>query len=244
MLIRLYFCSKFSQLKEDMPRIYRLSKTGTKLLYKIRHHKGHGVHSPFVFSFINRVIEEKTPYYAYNDIKEYLENFPYLILPDNKVNKFSFRLVNYFNPKKILELGAGNGINTLYITSASSDACCLSVELNSNESSQARDLYKEWGRNITQSSEEFPILDDIPDCIFINLRNYRVDHFRLIEYLLSKVKPNTFVFIDGIRTNKSRQMLWKELIQNQKVIVSMDLFEVGILFFDEKYFKRNYKLSF
>ncbi len=227
-----------------MPRIYRLSRTGTRLLYKIRHHKGHGIHSPFVFGFITRVIEERTPYYAYDDIRTYLENFPDILFSESKINRLSFKTVNYFNPKNILELGSGSGFNTLYITAAASDINCMCVELERDKYKQAQILYKQWRRNILLSEEKFPVLKEKQDGIFINLRNYDADSSQLISYLLSIVKENSFIFIDGIRTNRKQQMLWKQLIHLDEVIISMDLFHLGILFFDKKFFKRNYKLSF
>lgn len=227
-----------------MPRIYHLSRTATKLLYKVRHHKGHGIHSPFVFSFINRVIEEKNPYYAYEDINTYLEEHLHSHWHESKINKLSFKIVNSLNPKNILELGAGNGLNTLYITAPSSATHCISIELDETKYSQAQNLYKHWQRKIIQSSNPFPKIEYPLDCIFLNLRNYEVDYTQLIPYITSNIKNDSFVFIDGIRTNKSKQVLWKELIQDEKVVVSLDLFDVGILFFDEKFFKKNYKLSF
>ena len=40
------------------------------LLYRsIRYRKGFGVHSPFVFDLITKVIEEKCPYYSFQDIE-------------------------------------------------------------------------------------------------------------------------------------------------------------------------------
>lgn len=227
-----------------MSRIYRLSKPVTRVLYKIRHHKGHGIHSPFVFNFITKVIEEKTPYYAYNDISDYLNACNIQVDEDNKVNKLSFKTANYFNAKKILELGAGEGLNTLYITAASLAPHCVSVETNPQKLEKAQKLYDKWNRDIYLTSEEYPELDFTPDCIFLNLRNYNVDEERLIPYLLSCVNEDSFIFIDGIRTNRKQQMLWKQLVRCEEVVLSLDLFHIGILFFDKKFYKRNYKLSF
>lgn len=227
-----------------MPKIFPLSKAGVRLLFKVRHHKGHGIHSPFVFNFITKVIEEKTPYHAYEDVRNYMKNFPTLSFRENKTHRLLFKIVNYFNLKKILELGGGLGIHTLYMTAAASDIECLSVELTPSKYNQAQMLYNEWNRNITQSEEKFPPINEKKDCIFVNLKNYNASHNELIVYLLSLVHKDSVIIIDGIRTNRKLQTLWKMLIQQQDVIVSLDLFHLGILFFDKKYYKRNYKLSF
>jgi hypothetical protein len=197
-----------------------------------------------VFGFITKVIEEKTPYYAYEDIHLYMEGFPQFNFKESKKNRLAFKIVNYFNPKKILELGAGDGTNTLYITAPSSHIRCFSVETSSRNLLQAQNLYRNWRRDIVLSREVFPDMEGKMDAIFLNLRLYKADPERLTGYLLSLVKEDSFIFIDGIRTNRAQQALWKNLIKREEAGVSLDLFHVGILFFNKKYFKRNYKLSF
>lgn len=227
-----------------MPKIYRLSKSVTKLLYKARHHKGHGIHSPFVFSFVTRVIEEKDSFYAYTDIENHLSTFPDLSNDSEKINKLLFRIQNYLNPKYILELGAGDGISTLYLTASSSDVKCVSSECNLEKRLCSQNLLKDWSRQITQVSDLYPELKYNPDCIYVNLRNYETDSDRLSVYLLSLIQEGSYIVLDGIRTNKNHQMLWKRLIRHDDVTLSLDLFHLGILFFNKRYFKQNFKLSF
>ncbi|SHF64322.1 O-methyltransferase [Dysgonomonas macrotermitis] len=227
-----------------MPRIYKLSRTGVRILYKVRHHKGHGIHSPFVFSYITKCIEEKTPYYAYEDIKSYLELFPEISFNESKFERLLFKTVNHFKPKSILELGCGYGINTLYLTVASSQGTCISVGTNQEKEQLAKHIYSKWPRSIKFTNDQFPIVNEVQDCILLNLRDYTANHEQLVKYLFSVTGENSFIIVDGIRTNRKHQMLWKRLINSEEVKVSMDLFHMGLLFFDSKYYKRNYKLSF
>lgn len=227
-----------------MPKIYRLSRTGTRILYKVRHHKGHGIHSPFVFNFITKVIEEKSAYYAYNDIREFLISLPEMTFNETKFERLLFKCLNYFNAKTILELGAGTGINTLYLTVVSKHSKCISVETNKDKNEAAKNLYKKWGYNIQLEKNLFPTLDKPVDCILLNLRHYEAKPAELTNYLLTSVHENSFIIIDGIRTNRKHQMLWKRLIGRDEVFVSMDLFHIGVLFFNPKYYKRNFKLSY
>lgn len=227
-----------------MSQLYRLLTSPVKLLYKAQHHKGHGIHSPFAYSFIRDVIEEKIPYYGYADIYYLLsEEFPDWVC-DTKTQKLLFKTVNYFKVQNLLILGAGNGVNTFYLTAPSSKIKCMGVETDVSNNNLARDLYSKWKRDIEQSTDPFPTLSYAPDCIYVNLNNYKVDPETLIIYILSLVSSHSLVIIEGIRTNYRTQMLWKRFIGHDDIRVSMDLFEIGILFFDKKFFKQNYRLSF
>lgn len=229
-----------------MPRIYKLSRTGLKLLYKIRHHRGHGIHSPFVFNLITKVIEEKTPYHAYEDIKFVLDSMHHRHYRLNKNNKLCFRLTNYFKAEKILEIGSGYGVNTLCLTASSATTECICVEVSEEKSSEAKLLYEKWNRKITLYTDdiELPTLFEKQDCIYINLSNYNFLPSELNQYLQSLSYEKTFIIVEGIRTNKQSQMLWRSIMNMESRTVTLDLFNMGILFFDTKLYRWNYKISF
>ena len=95
----------------------------------IRYRKGFGVHSPFVFNLITKVIEEKCSYYSFYDIellrKQLLFREGEITYPDRqnkgkrktrsiseivkresirpKHGALLFRLTNYFKSKNILQ---------------------------------------------------------------------------------------------------------------------------------------------
>lgn len=66
---------------------------------------------------ITSVVYEKYHYYAYRVLKE--RGFPaYLPHYRRKVNRLLFRLVNYFRPKSLIEVGIGNGASIGYMRAA------------------------------------------------------------------------------------------------------------------------------
>ena len=117
------------------------------LLYRgIRYRKGYGVHSPFVFNLITKVIEEHCSYYSFYDIelirKQLLFRDNIITYPDRqqkgklrrrtvgeivereaikpKHGALLFRLANYFKSQNILQLGPSMGLSTLSRISRSS----------------------------------------------------------------------------------------------------------------------------
>ena len=228
-----------------MPRIYKLSQAGLKLLYKIRHHKGHGIHSPFVFNLITKVIEEKTPYYRYEDIKVHIDNNSNMVEKGTKYNLLSFRLINYFGAKHILEVGSGNGANTLYLTAPAKDIKCRCVETSIEKYTIAKQLYSSWNREIDLHTEDnLANITEKQDCIYIDLENYNQISEDMIKFLDSISYEKTFIIIKGIRTNKKNETLWKSISNMRRRTVKLDLFNVGILFFDRRLYRWDYQISF
>lgn len=228
-----------------MPRIYKLSRTGLKLLYKVRHHRGHGIHSPFVFNLVTKVIEEKAPYHAYDDIKFALDSLTEKHFKLNKQNKLMFKLANHFEVKRVLEIGSGFGVNTLCLTAPSSSIECTCVEISEQKAALARKLHHNWPRKINlYTKEELPVLADKQDCILIDLNNYNHLPADINKYLMELSHEKTFIIVKGIRTNKRYQMLWRNILNIESRTAVLDLFNTGILFFDKQLYKWNYQISF
>lgn len=227
-----------------MPRIYKFSRTGLKLLYKIRHHKGHGIHSPFVFNLITKVIEEKAPYHVYEDIRYALECAHIRKTTLSKEDKLYFRLANYFSVQHILEIGSGYGITTLFLTAPSSNTICTCIEPSEKKCNEAKKLYALWNKNIKlHRSEELIIPDYKPECILINLNHFPLSD-NIIQYLSHISYEKTFIIVKGIRTKKHNQALWRSIINMDSRTVVLDLFNIGIVFFDKTLYRWDYKISF
>ncbi|WP_029903206.1 class I SAM-dependent methyltransferase [Prevotella sp. 10(H)] len=229
-----------------MPRIYKLSKTGLKLLYKIRHHRGHGIHSPFVFDLITKVIEDKTPYQAYKNIKSILDNSQTeKSFRLDKLNKLTYRLANHFEVKHVLDIGAGYGINTVCMTAPFPDSTCTSVEMSDRKYTLARKIIDNCDRKIDlYTGAGLPALKEKQDCIFIDLNNYSDFLPDINNYLSELSHQKTFIIVKGIRTNKRYQMLWRNIISMESRTAVLDLFNVGIIFFDKRLYRWDYQISF
>lgn len=229
-----------------MPRIYKISRTGLKFIYKVRYHRGHGIHSPFVFNLVNRVIEEKLPYYAYSDIEDYVCLNKKSALKVDKTSRLLFRMVNYFGAKKILEIGAGEGINTLYLTASSSQIICHSLELHPSEYKKAKELYAEWNRTIILHSQELPVSSptEKQDCVYINLKKYKQLNDDDLNIITKLIHSKTFLVVEGIRTNRKYWALWNKVKGLNGRTVVLDLFNIGIIFFNPELYPWEYKISF
>lgn len=108
--------------------------------------KGHGVHSPFLFSFINQVLHDSTIYEDYRAPEVYRQALLRAATPFNRLDlgagsrtrdqavtvqsmarrslqpvqwaRLLYRIVRRYKPGSILELGTSFGVTTQYLTLA------------------------------------------------------------------------------------------------------------------------------
>lgn len=95
-----------------------------------RHHRsrGFGIHSPFAFNFVTRVLGERCPYYAYDYlaslrqaiIDEESNRGPHPRVMSLKHAKMLFRIANHFNPSRVLQIGTRYGLSTASVMAVSS----------------------------------------------------------------------------------------------------------------------------
>lgn len=196
-------------------------------LRRIGHRRGYGVHSPFAYNFITRVVYEKTPYYKYTDLRAEEKNrageecADWLYEP-LKVKRLLFRLVNYAHPRTIIDAGRLSA-SSLYLKAGCLKACYSGTcELN--------DLFLD---------------KDVP-VDFLYIHNYQDPAFSLVAYeLCAPHACETSMFVlEGIGYTPYMRMLWQNIQQDERVGVTFDLYDLGIVFFNKKMNKQNYIVCF
>lgn len=160
------------------------------------HSKGHGIHSPFVFEFVSKVLNDTREYYAYAMIeslkKELLLDTRILPVTDygagsfqngspekrisdiafnavsgRKFGRLLFRLANYYRAKNIVELGSSLGISTAYLASADLSSHVFTMEGSAAIATIARENFiKLKLNNISQVTGPFD--DHLPMLIDSN----------------------------------------------------------------------------
>ncbi len=97
-------------------------------LKRYKRSKGFGIHSPFAFMFVLRVLREPLAYYAYSDIdtrramaaslaNKVEGRRPKLI--SRRSAKMLFRIACYFHPSQLLQVGTSYGVSTIALLDVS-----------------------------------------------------------------------------------------------------------------------------
>jgi predicted O-methyltransferase YrrM len=133
--------------------------------------KGHGIHSPFLYEFVQEVLNDKRKFYSYQQIesirhdllsderqltiedfgagshtgltkKRLLKEIAKSSLKPKKFSQLLFRMVDHYQPKTILELGTSLGITTAYLASAKPDAQVITMEGSNAIANTAKENFK------------------------------------------------------------------------------------------------------
>ena len=234
-----------------------------KLYRKLRYRKGYGVHSPFIYNLITKVIEEKIPYYVFEDIENFRKE---LLNCENPVKTLTaqetqtknygallFRLVNFFKCRTVLQIGSFTGLMSLYLALPLRKSCeCYSLEekpgllepaLTFAEKYSLTNLHLMEGvytDNLLRLKPEIASFD----FIFINTRGDYEKTREALRLTETFIYPDTVMVIDNIRQNKSMKKLWEELKNRPDVGLTIDLLSLGLVFFNTKLHKQHYKNYF
>ncbi len=129
--------------------------------------KGHGIHSPFVFDFIKKVLLDKKKYDSYHVIeqvrkkmqadkslievedfgagssviksnKRVIKDIARSSLKPKKYSQLLHRMVRHYQPKTMVELGTSFGITSAYLATGKPDAKLYTLEGASSIENQAR----------------------------------------------------------------------------------------------------------
>lgn len=246
-----------------------------RYLFQSKHRRGYGVHSPSVFRLITLVIEERLPYYSYFLIEKirYLSNRKGVdvflseegeLFEKNKVclakwgqlgiayDQILFRLVNYYKPKTIVELGTTMGFSTLYLATPNSQAHVITLsekkeisdfaKNNFKKSSVCNILLKEGDiesnfRKLIQEQVQF-------DFLSINCTMLPRGFYSYCNTLLQKGSFGGVIVINEPYFWESNRDDLKKIKLHDQVRVVIDLFHIVILILDSNLQKEEFVLRY
>lgn len=175
-----------------------------------------------------------------------------LAAKNQKYGQLLFRLVNHFQPKTILELGTSLGFGTMYLASANTNAKVFTIEGCNNLARYAMHNFSLLNlKNIISINETFEVAlpkilnkTEKLDFVFYD-GNHRkeptLDYFR---QCLNKVHNDTVFVFDDIHWSEEMEEAWEEIKKNKNVIVTIDLFFLGLVFFRSEMSKQDFVIKY
>lgn len=232
--------------------------------------KGHGIHSPFVYDFITKVLNDRSVYLDYDAIElvrnnllqderiievadfgagssviqttaRKVKNIASSSLKNKKFGQLLYRMVKYYNPETVLELGTSLGVTASYLATANSYDKVYSIEGSQQIAKIAvESLHSVNAYNVEVIIGNFD--DQLPALLsrikttglaFIDGNHQLEPTMRYFHLLLEKANENSIIILDDIHWSAEMEEAWKQIKEHPEVILSVDLFFIGIVFFNK-----------
>ncbi|HWY36911.1 MAG TPA: class I SAM-dependent methyltransferase [Bacteroidia bacterium] len=250
------------------------------LQYRLKAGNEHSIHSPFVFKLYTEAIKNKSKYYAYEELDKIraalLQDHTLIEITDlgagskklkqarkiaeiakisvvqKKYGELLFRLVNYFQPKTILELGTSLGLSAMYMSKAAPGAEIITAEGCPNTFQYARSLISKYEtQNIKPINSSFEeVFKDQSekrnvDFVYIDGNHTYEATIKYLHELLEITNENSILVFDDIYWSPGMTKAWNEIKEHAAVTVTIDLFKMGLVFFrKENKHKENFCLRY
>ncbi|MBI2729785.1 MAG: class I SAM-dependent methyltransferase [Sphingobacteriales bacterium] len=228
--------------------------------------KGHGTHSPYVYDFIEQVLNDDRDFYAYSEIENLrktllkeertievqdfgagsalintkqrkVADIARYSLKPKKYAQLLFRMVNYYQPKHILEIGTSLGITTCYLAKPGNNTKVTTMEGADSIAAIAQENFKKLAlKNIELVQGNFnetlsSVIRQLStlDFIFIDGNHRKEPTLRYFEQLLPLTHNDTILIFDDIHWSEEMEAAWKQIKKHEQVRTTIDLFFIGIV---------------
>lgn len=238
----------------------------------------HGVHSPFVFDLVRKCFYDTKKYGEYKILKKYrdslLENKNTIEVTDfgsgsrvfksnirainqiaknagvsSKNARLLFRIVRYFQPENVLEIGTSLGLATSALTLGNSKAKITTLEGCPQTTKVAQQQFQDFNFNVTSVVTKFEaylesenIQSATYDLIYFDGNHSKEATLHYFEALLPTITNETVWIFDDIHWSSGMQEAWETIKKHPKVTVTIDTFQWGLVFFRKEQEKEHFIL--
>ncbi len=169
-----------------------------------------------------------------------------------KYARMLYRLSKYLKPTYILEVGTSVGISALYQATGNPSAQVITLEGCDQTAALARKGFMQFPElNIEVIEGEFS--QTLPHAIAIMPRldfvyldgNHKLKPtLEYFEMCLEKVHDDTVIIVDDINWSLEMKEAWKLISSHPKVTISIDVFMMGIVFFNKGFSKEKFVVRY
>ncbi|MFM9988795.1 O-methyltransferase [Flavobacterium sp.] len=237
----------------------------------------HGVHSPFVFDLVTKCFYDKSSKPEYLLLKNYrnslLENKNTIEVTDfgagsrvfksntrqiakiaktagisKKRSQLLFRIVQYFQPTTILEIGTSLGLATSALSLGNSkskiitlEGCPMTMATAKNQlqsqsfkniefvNTEFENYLKNHHISFSELAEQLPIINC--QLIYFDGNHSKKATLDYFELLLPTITNDSVWIFDDIHWSQDMEDAWEIIKENPKVTVTIDTFQWGFVFF-------------
>jgi len=160
-----------------------------------------------------------------------------------KIAQLLFRMVIFYQPRRVLELGTSLGITASYFSLGNPYGKVTTMEGANEIGTVARKNFNNLQlKNIELIDGNFDdelssIVDKLSsvDFAFIDGNHRQEPTERYFKELLSKMTNDSILVFDDIHWSKEMEAAWKTIKEHEAVRCTIDLFFIGIVLFRKEF---------
>ena len=193
-----------------------------------------------VDSVLNKSKQKKVSTLARNSLKA------------TKVDQLIHRLIVDVNPGNIIELGTCLGIQTAYLAKAAPNARVISVERCPETAEIAHENLDKL--HIQNSELLFGNFDELfpevirnsteIDFVLINGKHPKEAVLKYFRWCLPKLSKNSILIVDNIYRSQDMKDAWTKIKAHPEVSITIDLFQIGLVFVRKAQAKEDFVIRF
>jgi predicted O-methyltransferase YrrM len=161
----------------------------------------------------------------------------------SKYGKLLYRMVARYQPVHVIELGTSLGLSTAYLASANPAAQVYTLEGSEAIAEEAGKNFSVLDlKNIHIYTGNFDhtlekVLNEMQqaDFAFIDGNHRKEPTEKYFEQLMLKCSEKAILVFDDIHWSRGMESAWEKIRADQRVMLSVDLFFIGILFFSPEF---------
>ena len=153
-----------------------------------------------------------------------------------------------FRGLTIVELGTSLGVTTAYMAAMDSRNRVVTFEGCDAVANIAKENWKALNINniecrvgeidVEQLARDIEHLD----VAFIDANHTYEGTCKYFDVLAGKVREKSVIVVDDIHYSDELEKAWKAICADERVTSTIDLYQMGLVFFDKHYWKRNYTM--
>ncbi|OHX65244.1 O-methyltransferase [Flammeovirga pacifica] len=169
-----------------------------------------------------------------------------------RTGRFLFELIHQYKYKNILELGTSLGISTCYLCSSAKDINVTTIEGCPATAQQAQNIFHQLqfknirsiiGNIDSVLPQELVSIGPL-DLVYFDANHTYEATIKYFELCLPYSHENTLFVFDDIYWSNDMKKAWSEIRSNDRIGISVDLYELGLCFFRKKQPKQHFTLQF
>lgn len=179
--------------------------------------RGFGVQSPFAYHFVRHVAKQR---HIYHGVGKLCRDHQHLTARHRRRCMFYLRMADYMRPHAVFCLGETGQAERDYVLKGWPQATFVAAEAGVV--------------SVLQEQADEVCLVLVPTGEAARTRAMQA---------LPLMGGSSAMIVEGIYADEASQACWQSLVASARVGVSFDLYDCGVLFFDTKRYKQNYKIN-